>query len=172
MCFTGAVLAGWLTVGLLPTLSGVNPVHTTLQSDEVCSPLSISGNFGFFTLCFTYTVQSNEEKQTARQIHDEFCVNNWVQYTPTLLPENVECGVRSLLCKPKTDVSICSGLTKKMILENEDRNIRENVEYGKCRLCKMRSMENVDYGKWGVWPKVQRMENEDVWKMRSILFLQ
>ena len=66
-----------------------------------------------------HRVQSNEEKQTARQIH-EFCVNNWVQYTPTLLPdvagfcqgwmENAECGVRSLLCKPKTDVSICAGL--------------------------------------------------------------
>ena len=73
----------------------------------------------FRTLYFMHRVQSNEEKQTARQIH-EFCVNNWVQYTPTLLPdvagfcqgwmENAECGVRFLLCKPKTDVSICAGL--------------------------------------------------------------
>ena len=39
----------------------------------------------FRTLYFMHRVQSNEEKQTARQIH-EFCVNNWVQYTPTLLP--------------------------------------------------------------------------------------
>ena len=43
-----------------------------------------------------HRVQSNEEKQTAGQIH-EFCVNNWVQYTPTLL-------LTVVLTKNKIDV--------------------------------------------------------------------
>ena len=48
----------------------------------------------------------------------------------------------------------------------------ENAEYGKCGVWKMRSVENAEYGKCGVW-KMRSMENAEygkcgVWKMRSI----
>ena len=39
----------------------------------------------------------------------------------------------------------------------------ENVEYGKCGVWKMRSMENVEYGKCGVW-KMTNMENAEYGK--------
>ena len=59
-------------------------------------------------------------------------------------------------------------------MENEECGVRsaENEEYGKCGVWKTRSMENAEYGKCGVW-KMRSMENEEcgkcgVWKMRSI----
>ena len=110
----------WSGFSRLTYLSFANSVrcksstHHSAKRRGVFSTLNQWELWIFWALCFMYTVQSNEEKQTARQIH-EFCVNNWVQYTQRFFPTS-PASVRVGWKMPNAEFVLCCVSQKQMFL--------------------------------------------------------
>ena len=101
--FINTLNTGWLTF-LLPTPSCLNPAHNALQSDEGCSPLSISGYFGFLKHCASCT----EHKVIKRnKLPDRSMSSVWMTWCRCA---NVACWRRRPPISDKQKFKLCTTL--------------------------------------------------------------